>query len=176
MYSVLLMTVFWDLIWGVLIGMFIANLLTVDSITQVQLENIEADNPLDHEKSDPATNNLSDEEQILFDQCQGGVMLFSLRGPLSFGAAKGISDRMGLVENYKVLILDISNVPHLGVTATLAIERMVQEAKTNARQAYVVGATGKVEKRLRQFGVGNLLAKRLEALQLATQLINDSQE
>ena len=38
MYSVLLMTVFWDLIWGVLIGMFVANLLTVDSITQVQLE------------------------------------------------------------------------------------------------------------------------------------------
>ncbi|MDA0258588.1 MAG: SulP family inorganic anion transporter, partial [Cyanobacteria bacterium] len=34
MYGVLLMTVFWDLIWGVLVGMFVANLLTVDAITQ----------------------------------------------------------------------------------------------------------------------------------------------
>ena len=40
MYGVLLMTVFWDLIWGVLVGMFLANLLTVDSITQVQLEGL----------------------------------------------------------------------------------------------------------------------------------------
>ena len=38
MYAVLLMTVFWDLIWGVLVGMFIANLLTVDGITQSQLQ------------------------------------------------------------------------------------------------------------------------------------------
>ena len=45
MYGVLLMTIFWDLIWGVLVGMFLANLLTVDSITQVQLEGIDKDNP-----------------------------------------------------------------------------------------------------------------------------------
>ena len=56
-------------------------------------------------------------------------MLFRLKGPLSFGAAKGISERMMLVRNYKVLILDITDVPRLGVTATLAIEDMMQEAK-----------------------------------------------
>ena len=53
---------------------------------------------------------------------------------------------------------------------------MVQEAKTNDRQAYVTGATGKVEKRLKQFGVGNLLPNRLEALHQANLLINNSQE
>merc|ERR1711871_1088223 len=31
MYGVLLMTVFWDLIWAVLVGVFIANMLTIDS-------------------------------------------------------------------------------------------------------------------------------------------------
>ena len=45
MYAVLLMTVFWDLIWGVLVGMFVANLLTVDAITRSQLEGMEEDNP-----------------------------------------------------------------------------------------------------------------------------------
>ena len=38
------MTVFWDLIWGVLVGMFVANLLTVDSITS-QLNKIDEENP-----------------------------------------------------------------------------------------------------------------------------------
>ena len=47
MYAVLLMTVFWDLIWGVLVGMFVANLLTVDAITRSQLEGMEEDNPAD---------------------------------------------------------------------------------------------------------------------------------
>ena len=175
MYSVLLMTVFWDLIWGVLIGMFIANLLTVDSITQVQLEKIEADNPLNGRSDEDDNQNLNEEEKQLLDDCLDSIMLFCLRGPLSFGAAKGISDRMSFVQNYTVLLLDISEVPHLGVTATLAIERMVQEAQAHGRTAYVAGAKGKVKSRLKQFGVGNLLETRLDALRKAHALIHDTQ-
>ena len=101
-------------------------------------------------------------------------MLFCLRGPLSFGAAKGISDRMSFVQNYTVLLLDISEVPHLGVTATLAIERMVQEAQAHGRTAFVAGASGKVKSRLKQFGVGNLLETRLDALRKAHALIHET--
>ena len=57
MYAVLLMTVFWDLIWGVLVGMFVANLLTVDAITRSQLEGMEEDNPSN--ASDALHANLS---------------------------------------------------------------------------------------------------------------------
>ena len=99
-------------------------------------------------------------------------MLFCLKGPLSFGAAKGISARMGLVQNYKVLILDISEVPHIGVTATLALERMVEEASGQQRYAFVAGAHGKVKKRLLQFGVRELVGTRQEALERAMNIIN----
>ena len=37
MWGVLLLTVFWDLIGAVLIGMFVANLLTIESLTTHQL-------------------------------------------------------------------------------------------------------------------------------------------
>ena len=174
MYGVLLMTVFWDLIWGVLVGMFVANLLTVDSMTQVQLEKIEADNPMDAEAHCVQEGVLTAKEQSILDSCEGDVMLFCLRGPLSFGAAKGISARMGLLQNYKVLVLDISEVPHLGVTATLAIERMVEEASAEGRVALVAGAAGKVKKRLLQFGVSKLIDQRLEALQTAQGIINEA--
>ena len=110
---------------------------------------------------------MSQEEQALFDRCAGEVMLFRLRGPLSFGAAKGITERMMLVRNYKVLIRDITDVPRLGITATLAIEDMVQEAKGNSRKAYVAGASGKVRDRLARFGVADLVANRKEALESA---------
>ena len=166
MYSVLLMTVFWDLIWGVLVGMFIANLLTVDSITQTQLEGMDADNSPDVAAG--RHHDLNAEEKALVHRCGNALMLFRLRGPLSFGAAKGISARMGLIQNYKFLILDITEVPRIGISASLAIERMVQEAQTSGRTILIAGANSKLQKRLRQFGVhGELVASRQEALQIA---------
>ena len=165
MYGVLLMTVFWDLISAVLVGVFIANMLTIDSITQTQLEGMEADNPIDtYDNSSLEDLPLPADEKALLDRCAGEVMLFRLRGPLSFGAAKGITERMILVRNYKVLILDITDVPRLGVTATLAIEDMVQEARINSRKAYVAGASGRVKDRLLKFGV-EVIGSRKEALE-----------
>ena len=166
MYGVLLMTVFWDLIWAVLVGVFIANMLTIDSITETQLEGMEEDNPLLTGKNQ-GQNTLPADEKALLDRCSGQVMLFRLKGPLSFGAAKGISDRMNLVRNYKILILDITDVPRLGVTATLAIEDMMQEAKNNSRKAFVAGANEKVRERLSKFGVDGIIETRKQALETA---------
>ncbi len=164
MYGVLGMTVFWDLIWAVLVGVFIANMLTIDSITQTQLEGMDADNPFEDPNQDSP---LPIDEQKLLDNCAGEVMLFRLKGPLSFGAAKGITERMMLIRKYKVLILDITDVPRLGVTATLAIEDMIQEAMINSRKAYVAGATGRVKERLSKFGVQGLIGTRKDALEAA---------
>ena len=166
MYGVLLMTVFWDLIWAVLVGVFIANMLTIDSITETQLEGMEEDNP-SLTGNNQGQNTLPADEKALLDRCSGEVMLFRLKGPLSFGAAKGISDRMNLVRNYKILILDITDVPRLGVTATLAIEDMMQEAKNNSRKAFVAGANEKVKERLAKFGVEGIIETRKEALETA---------
>ena len=165
MYAVMLMTVFWDLIWGVLVGMFVANLLTVDAITQTQLQGMDEDNP--HKEDKLQIENLSEQERRLMECCGGQLMLFRLRGPLSFGAAKGISARMGLVSNYRVLILDITEVPRMGVTAALAIERMVQEAQLLGRVAFVAGANQRLKERLERFGVTAEVTDRLDALQRA---------
>ena len=147
-------------------------MLTIDSITETQLEGMEADNPLNSSSNiNPANAQLPSDEKALLDRCAGEVMLFRLKGPLSFGAAKGITERMMLIRNYKVLILDITDVPRLGVTATLAIEDMVQEASNNSRKAYVAGANSKVKERLSKFGV-DVIGSRKEALTAAINDIN----
>ena len=170
MYAVMLMTVFWDLIWGVLVGMFVANLLTVDAITQTQLQGMDEDNP--HKGNNLQIENLSAEERRLMESCGNQLMLFRLRGPLSFGAAKGISARMGLVSNYQVLILDITDVPRMGVTAALAVERMVEEAESLGRMVLVAGANERLRERLTNFGVRHILSKRIEALEIASKRLN----
>jgi len=161
MWGVLLMTVFWDLIGAVLVGMFVANLLTIESLTDHQLGTMNVD-----------AAPLNEEEQTLLERCGDQLMLFRMQGPLSFGAAKGISERMMLVRQYTILLLDITDVPHLGVTASLAIERMVQEAALHDRQVLVAGAAGKVKRRLELFGIPSLVDTRLEALREADQRLN----
>ena len=79
---------------------------------------------------------------------------------------------MGLIQSYSVLILDLTDVPRIGVTATLAIERMGEEARSAGRTLFIAGANQGLEQRLRQFGVeGVLRPSRLNALQEAAQLI-----
>ena len=162
MWGVLLMTVFWDLIGAVLVGMFVANLLTIESLTNHQLGNM-----------DTGTAHLSPREQSLLKRCGDDLILFRMQGPLSFGAAKGISERMLLVRQYRILLLDITDVPHLGVTASLAIERMVEEAKHQKRTVLITGASGKVKQRLAQFGIEHLIDDRLQALDMAAEWLNE---
>ncbi len=176
MYLVLLLTVFVDLITAVAVGIFFANLLTVKNLSDIQTEQIKAiTNPEDD-------MDLSIAEKHILKQAQGKILLFSLSGPMSFGAAKTISQRMGIVSEFDVLILDLSNVPLLGVTASLAIENMVKDACDKNRQVFLVGATGKVRRRLEKMKLLRLLSpnhcfdERLFALQDAIAYIESSKD
>ena len=173
MYGVLLMTVFWDLIWAVLVGVFVANLMTVESITAYQLEGMEA------QDRSAADSDLPADEKALLDACDGHVMVFRLSGPLSFGAAKGISDRMSLVRNYKVLILDLSAVARLGVTAALALESMLNAAVGHKRHVFLIAPEGRVRERLERLNLqdrvtGDLSISRKVALQRAVEICRPS--
>ncbi len=147
MYLVMLLTVFVDLITAVAVGVFIANLLTVKSLTDLQSDRVKA-------ITEP-TNELllSSIEQELLIQARGRILLFQLGGPMSFGAAKVISQRMTIVKDYEVLILDMSDVVLLGVTAALAIENMVEDAAAKNRHIFLVGAQGRTQQRLQKLNI-----------------------
>ena len=172
MYGVLLLTVFVDLITAVGVGVFIANIFTVKSLTEVQIEGMRTIS------NGNEASVLSPEEQRLFHQAQGRILLFNLGGPMSFGAAKAISQRLAVISQYDVLILELSDVPRLGVTASLAIENMVKESKERNRQVFLVGVHGRVKDRLNRLQVFDLIppensvSTRLEALQRANDSMN----
>ena len=155
MYLVLFLTVFVDLITAVAVGVFFANLLTVKNLSDIQSRHVTAiANPEDDDLNDAG---LTVAEKHLLKQARGKVLLFNLSGPMSFGAAKTISQRMGIVKKYEVLILDLRDVPLLGVTASLAIENMVKDAFSNNHQVFLVGATGRVKERLQKMKLLRLL-------------------
>ena len=173
MYGVMFLTVFVDLITAVAVGVFVANLLTVKRLSDLQIREVKALTAPSDEMP------LSHQEKQLLSQARGRILLFHLSGPMSFGAAKAISGRMAIVEDYEVLILDLGDVSHVGVTASLAIENMVKEAREKRRAVFIVGASGEVKARLLRLNVlellppGNLVTNRLDALQQATALIEE---
>ncbi|MTJ52634.1 SulP family inorganic anion transporter [Anabaena sp. UHCC 0253] len=144
MYLVLILTVFVDLITAVLVGAFIANVLTIKRLSDVQSDNIQV-------ITDSIGNhNLTPTEQEILTQAKGDILLLKLGGPMSFGAAKSISRRMTLVQNYQALVLDLSEVPNIGITAALAIESIVEDAIAHHRHVWIVVTAEQVQQRISQ--------------------------
>ena len=170
MYIVLFLTVFVDLITAVAVGVFFANLLTVKNLSDLQSKHVKT---ISNPEEDDEDTHLSTEEKQILKRARGKILLFKLSGPMSFGAAKTISQRMGMISKYDVLILDLSDVPMMGVTASLAIENMVKDSCNNKRQIFLVGAAGRVKQRLQKMKLLRLLPphncfkERLPALQEA---------
>ncbi|GJD21449.1 sulfate permease family protein [Rivularia sp. IAM M-261] len=174
MYGVLLLTVFVDLIVAVGIGVFIANILTIERLSEMQGEEVKTITDAD----DAIV--LNAEEKRLFDLANGRVLLFYLSGPMIFGVSKAIAREHSAMADSDVVIMDLSDVPMLGVTASLALENAIKDAVDRGRQVFIVGAAGKVKKRLEKFGIfqiipqHNLFTERADALRQALAILNPS--
>ncbi len=150
-YGVVLLTVFVDLMVAVAVGVFIANILTIDRLSQIQNNAVKAITDADDQIV------LSPEESRTLDLANGRVLLFHLSGPMIFGVAKAIAREHRAIDSYDVLIVDLSEVPVLGVTSSLSIENAIQEALNAGREVMIVGATGKVKNRLESLGIAGLI-------------------
>ncbi|BAU06558.1 bicarbonate transporter BicA [Fischerella sp. NIES-3754] len=172
MYGVMFLTVFVDLIVAVGVGVFIANILTIERLSSLQSEEVKTITDAD----DAIV--LNEQEKQLLDQANGRVLLFYLSGPMVFGVSKAIAREHNAIKDCDVVIMDLSDVPLLGVTASLAIENAIREAVEKGRHVFIVGATGKIKRRLEKLGImqllppHHLLMNRTEALQQALILVN----
>ena len=153
-YGVLLLTVFVDLVTAVVVGAFVANILTIHRLTSIQVDRVRAISSI----SDLPSAELTPSECQLLRQVQerGRVILVHMTGPMSYGAARTIAFHMG--QNFDVLILDLTNVPLVGVTAAMTIETEIKTARRQRRgEIFIVGANGQVKERLRRFRVQDTL-------------------
>ncbi|NJN31356.1 MAG: SulP family inorganic anion transporter [Synechococcales cyanobacterium RM1_1_8] len=176
MYGVILLTVLVDLIAAVGIGVFIANVLTIDRMSSLQSESVKAISDADD------TVLLNDSEKRWLDQGNGRVLLFQLSGPMIFGVAKAINREHNAISNCDAVVFDLSDVPHMGVTSSLALENAVKEAVEKGRHVFIVGAAGQTKRRLEDMDVLSLLpphhlhTDRAEALRCAVATVADPQE
>jgi SulP family sulfate permease len=173
MLLVLSMTVFVDLIIAVGAGMMMACLLFLKRQSDLQLASINIIREVDEEAK------MSDEESALLNASNGHLLLFHLGGPVSFGAAKSMVRLVAYQPDYKVMVLDLCDVPAMDYTASKAIEDIVKDAQLDKRQVIVAVRPDSVVANVlaREYSIGtvpkqSVHSDRVSALRQASQLIN----
>ncbi|MEM8736952.1 MAG: SulP family inorganic anion transporter [Planctomycetota bacterium] len=144
MYSVMGLTVFVDLVVAVGLGVFIANILTIDRLSRLQSAEVQPITASGEELS------LDPRERTVFEQGHGQILLMYLSGPMIFGVANAITRQSDAVKSKqaKALIIDLQDVPILSTTIALALENLVLEARDAGIAVSIAGASGETRSRL----------------------------
>ena len=165
-YAVILLTVFVDLIAAVGIGLFVANVITITRLSNLQADDVKA-------ITDPDITDieLTEREKELLRTAEGKVLLFYLRGTMIFGTSRVISRKNSEVKNRCALIIDITDVTHLGVSAALSLEESIMDMVRAGRSIYIVATDGQPLNRLDKLGLlkkipaENIVTRRVDALE-----------
>lgn len=168
MYAVLLLTVFVDLVVAVGIGVFIANIITIEKLSASQAKNIKAISDVDGRLP------LTIEQRELLNKANGQILFFYLSGTMIFGVSKALSRELSSMTEHKVIIIDLSDVSFLDDTIALAIENLIKDANQLDKHILMLVKQPSSKKKFQKMGFTEILPpdafvnNRTEALTKAT--------
>lgn len=167
MLLVLLLTVFVDLITAVLVGMFIANLVTLDRLTHIQLDHItfkqgaELLSEVQSEMSSSKVNmELTDDIQKKLSKSLENTLLLAIDGPVSFAVSRELSRRFTENLSFTTLVIDLSNAKLIGTTTALMITDLIERTKTKNKKVLVITGNEKINQSLQKLSLATLLDKK----------------
>jgi len=166
MFTVLALTVLVDLITAVAVGVVMASLQFVQTMSVLQQRSIVGVRA----GSDAQAAGFGAEQQRLIEASNGQIVVFRLSGPMSFGAAQSMSRSLSITASFKVMVLDLSDVPLLDGSAAMAIEEIVDQAQGSGADVFLVGLQSSVGRLLNRQGVLRKLGPRHRFRYLLTAL------
>ncbi len=142
MLIVVSLTVFVDLITAVATGVVLASVAFVKQVAKEQMERLRDIHSVRHD--------ATPRELEILDELGDRVTVFDFSGPMSFGAVADLVHhaRSHLEGGAQVIILDFERIPFLDVSAALAVETVVRDAKQTGRTIYLCDMNEKVRKTL----------------------------
>ena len=172
MVVVLSTTVAVDLLLAVGIGMVMASFLFMQRMANLQLDSMTLTTDANEELP------LNTEEQEIMDNADGHILLFHIKGPMGFSAAKSMARRHAGIQDYNIMLLDLSDVPFMDFTSARAIEDIIIDTKNAGHHVFLVGAGQRVcdmlkeQKVLRHLDSAQMYQQRLDALLHAKTLLD----
>jgi SulP family sulfate permease len=176
MVTVLVITVTIDLLLAVGVGMVMASFLFMKRMTDMQIRGISTIRKPGEDLP------LADDEKAVLTAAEEQILLFHLSGPMSFSSAKAMVRRHASIAGYRIMLLDLTDVPVIDFTTSRAIEDIIEDTRSAGRDIFLVGTQPSVrsilEKHgiLRHFNPGHIYQRRIDALLHAGRLLKDAQE
>jgi SulP family sulfate permease len=173
MYAVLILTVFVDLVVAVGIGVFIANIITIEKLSTSQAKNIKAISDIDGRLP------LNKEQRALLNKSQGQLLYFYLSGTMIFGVSKALSRELASLGDHHALIVDLSDVSFLDDTIALTIENLIKDAQSLDKKIVMLVKKPQDKEKLMKMGFEKMLSdadfvhERTQALELAHKKLLD---
>ncbi len=170
MLVVWVLAVFVSVVTAVAVGVVMASLALVKRMADLQLESVELTT------EGRTESRLSEAEQGALENCGDRVLLIHLGGPLTFGAANGLTKRLANIAGYRSIVLDLADVPHIDDSAALAFESIIPRARENEQHVILVGLHRPVVRIFSRLGLLPLIRqctrfrRRLDALHYAARL------
>ncbi|MCB1754826.1 MAG: SulP family inorganic anion transporter [Gammaproteobacteria bacterium] len=176
-YGVIGLTVFVDLIVAVGIGLFVANVMTINKLSRLQADDVNA-------ITDPeaGTIELSHDEKDLLASGNKRVLLLHMRGAMIFGSSRLIMQKLADAGDFQALLLDLREITHLGVSASLALEEVINNMEDSGKTIYIISNQAQPLERLRKLGAldhlphERFISDRKMALEQAVAELTDSEE
>ncbi|EED35959.1 permease protein of sulfate transporter [Luminiphilus syltensis NOR5-1B] len=141
-----LLTITVDVVTAAGMGIILASLTFVKQAADIQAESIEA-------ISDPEQLGIFDtESRELFREISPCTRFLYLSGLMSFGVANEMSKRFARLGDYDILMMDLTDVPHIDGSAGLALESAIQRALDANREVFLIGMRYRVARVLGQLG------------------------
>lgn len=174
MLIVLALTVFWDLIVAVAVGMVLASLIYVKNMADYQLSALRIARRKDEAR-------VTAEEAEILDSAGGRIALVQPAGPLNFGSATALGRRLAESGKYDALVVDLTDVPLVDGSVALALEELFRQAAQLGRPAFICGVQSAVATVLDRLGavppVGTQARApdRMSALRLAAAALVERQ-
>ena len=109
--------------------MFIANLVTLDRLTTIQLDNISFTKGVDI---------LQDENTPIPSKILNTTLLLAIDGPVSFAVSRELSRRFTENIDFTTLIVDLSRAKLIGTTSSVMIVDLIKRAKSNGKQVLII--------------------------------------
>jgi len=163
MISTMVMSVAFDLVTAVLVGVFLANLVTIRRLSEIQLDNIKLCTAKEAE-------HLTIAEKQLFEAMDDSVLLLNISGPIGFGVARGLKQSVSETDQNKTLLIDLTDARFVGITSTIAIEEIVVSYQNQGRDILLSNVCERVRddfdklKLLDKIPAEHVFATRLDAL------------
>ena len=136
----LVLTVLFDMVLAVGVGLLLAAGLFVKRMSELT-----------------DTTTLSRDQHRILQDLPEHVAAYAIRGPLFFGAAeKALSALRRFNPEVKVMIVDISGVPMLDMTALAALENVLIDYRKKGIALILSGSSGSIRLKLRRAGIHRL--------------------